>query len=113
MENVMFGNEMKCLSNAVLQQCWRDRLETMLGVPPLVRQLVTENAVDVSTVLRVEMHQCPRGKGLVHYEMHLLLSDGQSHHLTFQGSGFEATHRTYVLYDRARDGKVTYLHLVH
>lgn len=109
----MFRNEMQCLSNAVLQACLRQRLLATWGILPLVRKLVQDNAVPVALVERVELHQCPRERGLVLYELHLQLEDGQCFHQEFQGSGFAAEHRTFTLYDRRRDGKVEHLHLVH
>jgi len=109
----MFRNEMRCLSNAVLQSCIRQELLATWGILPLVRKLVQDNAVPVHRVVKVDMHQCPRERGLVQHVLHLMLDDGQCFHREFQGSGFNAEHRTFTLYDRRRDGKVEHLHLVH
>lgn len=109
----MFRNEMKCLSNAVLQSCIRQELLATWGILPLVRRLVQDNAVPVTRVVKVVMHQCPRERGLVQYTLHVQLEDGQCFHQQFQGSGFGAEHRDFTLYDRRRDGKVEHLHLVH
>lgn len=110
-------NEMQCLSNAVLQaginQSLFDLPMLLRGVLPLVRKVVQDNAIPVGVVAKVEMHQCPRERGFVQYTLHVRLEDGQCFHQEFQGSGFGATHRSYVLYDRRRDGKVEHLHLVH
>lgn len=116
MENNMPGffiNEQKCLSNAVLQACLREQLLATWGIVPLVRNLVQKHNVPVQKVERVTLHQHPDGQGIVQYRLHLCVGDDVCHEEQFQGSGLNAQHDTFVLYDRRRDGVVEYLHLMH
>ena len=107
-------NEFGCLSNAVLQSCLREKLLATWGIIPLVRRLAQDNAVPAQQVARVELHQCPAENGFINYVLSLQLVDGSCFHEEFQGSsGSGVEHRTYALYDRARDGACSYLHLLH
>jgi hypothetical protein len=108
----VFANEMRCLSNAVLQACLREHLQASLSIPSLVRRIVTDNKIAVGKVAIVTIHQCPQDDH-VEYNLHVCVVGGQCANVDFHGASCEAAHETYVLYDRRRDGECQHLHLVH
>jgi hypothetical protein len=100
----MFRNEMQCLSNAVLQACIRQDLFKVWNIVPAVRKLVIDSGVIVQTVARVELYPST---------LRVVLENGEYFDQAFQGLGLTPDRQSCTLYDRNRDGKVEYLHLLH
>jgi hypothetical protein len=116
-------NEFSCLSNALLVAGLRCGLPVAFAVPSRVRKMV--KGVEAAKVKTVTLHQCPKEEGL-HYVLEVHTVDGDHKMEEFDGRrptvlwdphrlemGMNHTHDTYVLYDRGRDGPVTYLHCVN
>lgn len=107
----MSTNEFDCLSNQVLQAGLRCSLLAAFVIPEEVRELVKD--VDVREVCAVTVHQCPKPKSIVNYEVQIQLRDGSTKEGKFEAVGVCNDHDTYVLYDRHRDGAMKHLHLLH
>lgn len=110
---VFYVNEMKCLSNAVLQSCLRQEVLALWGVPPCVRQIVKQNDINLRDIAQVTLHACPQEQGSVEYTIEVTTRDMKSWHETFVVQAVASPHMTYVVYDRNRDGVAEHLHLVH
>lgn len=111
---VFFRNELRCLSNAVLQSCLRLEVSAGWGILPLVRKLVTDNAISLEKIMYVMLHQCPQPDGIVNYLLSVYVEGVLNcFEMSFQGSGFNVPCADLFLYDRRRDGAVEYLHLQH
>ena len=113
---VFFGNEMKCLSNAVHQSCIKEGVAVTQGVLPLVRQLVTDHKIPLKRIRAVTLHQCPSEGGLMHFSLEVIEGyEGRmtAHEMQFQGSGANTRHRDFLLYEQRRDGVVEHLYLQH
>jgi hypothetical protein len=110
---VFYVNEMKCLSNAVLQSCLRQNVMALWGVPPCVRHIVEQNCLNLRDIAQVTLHACPQEQGSVKYTVEVMTRDMKSCHETYELPDHGAAHATYVVYDRNRDGVVEHLHLVH
>src|SRR5580658_6640303 len=118
----MYKNEMKCLSNAVLQSCIREEFQATWGILPALRQLVEDKKIPLQTILQVNLHQCPlRGRdgklrGKVEYALeltHAVEDDFVTYTYEFKGSSLTAEHKDYTLYRQDRDGVVEFLWLQH
>lgn len=110
---MFFVNEMKCLSNAVLQSCLRQDVMALWGVPPCVRHIVEQNSINLRDIAQVTVHACPQEQGSVEYTVEVTTRDMRSCHETFVVADAGSAHMTYVVYDQNRDGAAEYLHLVH
>lgn len=113
MQMGMFKNEMKCLSNAVLQFCVKKELQATWGIVQFVRKIVTDNAIPLSEICHIRLFQEPQGTSFVQHALILTLDDGTTHDIKFQSATMQPYDFSYTLYDRERDGEVEYLHLVH
>ena len=109
----MSSNEFDCLTNALLQAGLRNGLPVAFAIPGHVRSILTSRKIDVKDVRAVTVHQCPRPMGVIDYRLEVYVGRRLLQAETFQGSGFNHEHDTYVMYDRYRDGLMRHLHLMH
>lgn len=110
---VGFGiNEMRCLTNAVVQSCMRDQLTVTEGVPPLVRRIIKAHDIPLCKVRKVTLHQCPQEGGYVQYILDVITTEGQWSE-KFQATRKKEEHEDFLLYDVIRDGVAEFLHLQH
>lgn len=107
----MSTNEFDCLSNQLLQAGLRCSLVGAFVIPEEVRDLMKDT--DVREVQAVTVHQCPKPKAIVNYEVSIHLRNGSTKSGEFQAVGDCDDHETYVLYNRHRDGLMKHLHLLH
>lgn len=110
---MFFTNEMRCLSNAVLQACLRQDVAALWGIPPCVRSIVEQNGINLRDIAHVTVHACPQEQGSVEYTVEVTTKNMKSCHETFVLVDPSAAHMTYVVYDQRRDGIAQHLHLVH
>jgi hypothetical protein len=108
----MSSNEFDCLTNALLQAGLRNGLPVAFAIPGHVRRLLGKCQIDVKDVRAVTIHQCPKRQGIIDYCLKVHMR-GLVQVETFQGSGLNHEHGTYMLYDRYRDGLMQHLHLMH
>lgn len=113
MQMGMFKNEMKCLSNAVLQFCVKKELRFTWGLLPYVRKIVSDNDIPLSKICHIRLFQEAQGQSFVRHALIVTLDDGSTHDVEFQSATLQPYEFSYTLYDRERDGEVEYLHLVH